>query len=68
MKTSISNHLTGIISNIECDADISVVSVKVADSLIKSLMTTNYLKQLNCTVGDGVTVITKASNVILIGK
>lgn len=66
MQAGVRNQLTGQIVNITQGDVMSVVTTKVGDNEIASVMTTESLKEAGFKEGDTVTALVKAINVVLV--
>lgn len=66
MEAGVRNKLKGKIVDIATGDIMSQVTVQVGDSQITSVMTTDSLNDAGFKVGDSVTALTKAINVVLV--
>jgi len=66
MKAGVRNKLTGKIVDIKEGDIMSEVIVQVGDNQVKSVMTTDSLKEAGFKVGNTATALIKAINVVLV--
>ncbi|MGI6727913.1 MAG: TOBE domain-containing protein [Anaerovoracaceae bacterium] len=66
MNAGVKNKFIGKITEIKSDEIMSQVTVEVGDNTITSVMTTESLIDAGFKLGDTVTALTKAINVVLI--
>lgn len=66
LEAGVRNKLKGKIVDIAAGDIMSQVAVQVGDSQITSVMTTDSLNDAGFKVGDNVTALTKAINVVLV--
>jgi molybdopterin-binding protein len=59
------NHLPGIVEEIERDAIIAHVVVKVGDHRVEAIITRRSADELGLKVGDSVTTVVKATEVMI---
>ncbi|MBC7076374.1 MAG: TOBE domain-containing protein [Syntrophomonadaceae bacterium] len=66
MKAGVRNRFNGTIKDIKKGTVMSQVTVQVGDNEITSVMTNESLEDAGFRVGDNVTALTKAINVVLV--
>ena len=65
MKISARNQLQGIVEEVKLGVVTASVSVRVGDNLIESVITRQSVEDLDIKVGDTVTAVIKATEVLL---
>ncbi|HLW37841.1 MAG TPA: TOBE domain-containing protein [Candidatus Eremiobacteraceae bacterium] len=65
MQSSARNKLPGIIQDVEVNGLIAKVSVRVGDNHVVAIITAESVAELELEVGDAVTVMIKATSVML---
>ncbi len=66
MQAGVRNQLTGKISEIVAGDVMSIVTARVGDNEVTSVMTTESLKEAGFKEGDTVTALIKAVNVVFV--
>lgn len=66
MKAGVRNSFTGTIVDIKQGEVMSEVVVKVGDTEVTSVMTTDSLREVGFRMGDTATALIKAINVVLV--
>lgn len=65
MPLSARNHLPGIVEEIERDTILAHVVIRVGDHLVESVITRRSADELGLKVGDKVTAVVKATEVMV---
>ena len=65
MQSSARNKLPGLIQDIEVNGFMAKVSVRVGDNHVVAVITSESVAELGLNVGDAVTVVIKATSVML---
>lgn len=65
MTLSARNHLTGIIEEIQTGDILTHVTVRVGESIIESVITRRSADEMGLKVGDTVTAVVKATEVMI---
>lgn len=65
MPLSARNHLPGIVEEIERDTILAHVVIRVGDHLVESVITRRSADELGLRVGDKVTAVVKATEVMV---
>jgi molybdopterin-binding protein len=65
MTLSARNHLKGIVADIQLGDVLAHVTIRVSDSLIESVITRRSAEEMRLKVGDGVTAVVKATEVMI---
>jgi molybdopterin-binding protein len=65
MTLSARNHLKGIVADIQLGDVLAHVTIRVSDSLIESVITRRSAEEMRRKVGDGVTAVVKATEVMI---
>ncbi len=66
MKAGVRNNFTGTIVDIKQGEIMSEVVIKVGDTEVTSVMTTDSLREVGFSKGDTATALVKAINVVLV--
>lgn len=65
MPLSARNHLPGVVEEIERDTILAHVVIRVGDHLVESVITRRSADELGLKVGDKVTAVVKATEVMV---
>jgi molybdopterin-binding protein len=65
MALSARNQLPGIVEDIQVDAIVALITVRVGENLIESVITRHSADQLGLKKGDSVRVVVKSTEVMI---